>query len=145
MAAKMFHVAFLSAKQQVVIRLVCLNLFELYTKMYIDRVAEDHSNSNVLDQFANIKAAHRRFERITKNFAYPEDLATVKGKLFQFDGVGIRNIIGALKYFDAENTARPHDEINLIGEIYEDTCKLFSESMKFEYTVDDVKKIRGGK
>lgn len=142
---KTFHVAYLSPKQQVVLRLVCLNLFELYTKMYVDKVAEDPSTENVVAQFKNITTAHKRYEKITKNFPSPEDLGTTKGKLFQFDGLGMKNVCGALKYFDPENTQRQPEEVNLICEVIEDTSQLMNESMKYAYTVDDIKKIKGGK
>ena len=142
MKAPVFHVATLSPKQQIALRCAAQNLMQLYVKSYLDSFdGQVGGEALIMREFTRIQRAFSRYEKVTKCLPFPDDFNEVHANVFLFDGMGIKQLLGALENFDPNNSVLPLDEIALVSEVWEDTYKLLQESAKHECTAEDIKKL----
>ena len=144
MNAPTIHVMSLSPEYQLALRLILSNHFKLQVKFIMDYIIMNPQMTTVDKKWRYISSLFDMYEDISSNFPSPPRITpNHKTKMFMFKTLALTYMNSALKRFDPQDNAGLEEEaIQFIMPLYDDLKKLVEKSMKYEYTVDEIRRTQ---
>ncbi|MGH7241000.1 MAG: hypothetical protein ACREGB_01750, partial [Candidatus Saccharimonadales bacterium] len=135
----LIHVAYLQPEQQAALRIMLFNLHLLQCQKWLQDVQESPLNETIHTRMNYMSGALERYTGLAHGFPSLETYRRAKANVFYFNPSGFKHIVVAIETYSETSRFLDAAEVQLVSMVYAGLKKLIDESMKHQYTEEEVK------